>query len=73
MRRETLKKIRALDAATAEAGGYVLSPSEVRVSKKAEREFTAMRHYSLEHKKPISQFTDADYRALGIKRPKLAL
>lgn len=70
MTQEILKQIRELDAAAERAGGYVLSPEEGRTSERAKREFTAMRQYSLKHNKPIREFTDADYRAMGITRPQ---
>lgn len=68
MTAKVLKQIRELDAAAEKAGGYVLPPSEARVSKKREAEFSVMRQYSLKHKKSIQKFTDDDYRAMGIQR-----
>lgn len=70
MTEKVLKQIRALDAAAEKAGGYVLPPSEARVSEKAQREFAAMRRYALKNKKAISHFTDEDFRIMGIERPR---
>ncbi len=68
MTQEILKQIRELDAAAERAGGYVLSPEEGRASERARREFSVMRQYSLKHKKPIREFTEADYHVMGIHR-----
>lgn len=55
MTQETLKKIRALDAAAEEAGGYVLPPWERHVSPAEEKKFTELRQRSIREKIPMHE------------------
>ncbi len=53
MTQETLKKIRALDAAAAEAGGYVIPPWERHISAEKEKKFAELRQRSIREKIPM--------------------
>lgn len=55
MTQETLKKVRALDAAAAEAGGYVIPPWERHVSPEDEKKFTELRQRSVREKIPMHE------------------
>jgi hypothetical protein len=68
MTAKTLNEIRKLDAVAERAGGYVANPSRTKPNPSGEREFAAMRRYSVEHGVPMSSFSDSDYRSMGIKR-----
>lgn len=57
-----------LEEAAEKAGGYVAAPGSLIANPDGEREFSAIRQYSIMHNKPISKFTDEDYRKIGIKR-----
>ena len=68
MTKKVLIQSQELERAAEKAGGYVAPPGSLRNDSKKKRDFSAMRQYSLKTKKPISQFTDEDYKKLGIKR-----
>lgn len=61
------QEMRELDEAAERAGGYVAPPWTLSPNPQGEKEFTAMRRYSIEKGKPISSFTEEDYRAIGIR------
>lgn len=60
------QEMRELDEAAERAGGYVALPRTLP-NPQGEKEFTAMRRYSIEIEKPISAFTEKDYYAIGIR------
>lgn len=68
MTKKVLSEIRELDTAAEKAGGYVLSPGSVRPNPKGERDFTAIRQYSMQNKIPVSKLTNEDYRKIGISK-----
>lgn len=66
MTKEVLIQIRELDAVAEKAGGYVAAPGSLCENPKGEREFSAIRKYSLASGKPISKLNRDDYRKIGI-------
>lgn len=69
MTQQTRKKIRELEEAAEKAGGYVTPPWELQYSEDGERDFTALRRYSLKIGKPMSRFTREDYKNAGVSVP----
>lgn len=67
MTERILIEAREFEAAAEKAGGYVAPPWTLSPNPQGEKEFTAMRRYSIEKGKPISSFTEEDYRAIGIR------
>lgn len=67
MTQSVLAQIRELDAAAEKAGGYVAAHT-VRPNLKGERDFTAVRRYSLQIGIPMHKLTREDYRRIGIRR-----
>ena len=61
------QEMRELDEAAERAGGYVALPRTLPPNPQGEKEFTAIRRYSIEMEKPISAFTEKDYYAIGIR------
>lgn len=61
------QEMRELDEAAERDGGYVALPWTLPPNPRGEKEFTAMRRYSIEMEKPISAFTEKDYFAIGIR------
>ena len=61
------QEMRELDEAAERAGGYVALPRTLLPNPQGEKEFTAMRRYSIEMEKPISVFTEEDCYAIGIR------
>lgn len=66
MTEKILIEAREIEDAAERAGGYVAPPWSLTANPQGEREFTAIRRYSLKTKKPVSAFTEEDYRAIGI-------
>ena len=62
-----LKAIEELDVVADRAGGYVLPPWDLEENPEGMRKFSAIRQYALENNKPISQFTEEDYRNIGVE------
>ena len=67
MTKKVLIQSRELENAAEKAGGYVASPGSLRDNPAGMREFSAIRRYSIQEKKPISQLTEEDYRKIGIR------
>lgn len=68
MARMTLIQDHELEAAAEKAGGFVAAPWSLEENPKGMREFSAIRQYSVQHNKTISELTDEDYRMIGIER-----
>lgn len=68
MTKKVLSEIRELDAAAEKAGGYVALPGSIKPNPKGERDFTAVRQYSMKHKIPVSKLTSEDYQKIGISK-----
>lgn len=66
MTKKVLIQICELDAVAEKAGGYVAAPESLRANPRGEREFSAIRKYSLVSGKPISKLNHDDYRKIGI-------
>lgn len=64
----SLNEFGKLDAVAEEVGGYVLPPWKTKTTPEGRENFSKLRQYSIRNKKPISEFTDADYEAAGVKR-----
>ena len=66
MTKKVLIQSRELDIAAEKAGGFVAAPGTLKSDSEKEREFTAIRQYSLKHNIPISKLTQSDYKIMGI-------
>lgn len=63
------QEMRELDEAAERAGGYVALPWTLPPNPQGEKEFTAMRRYSIEMEKPISAFAEGRLLCNWYKRP----
>ncbi len=68
MTKRVLIQARELENAAERAGGYVAPPGSLKENRAGMMKFSAVRQYSLQHNKPISQLTAEDYRKMGIQR-----
>lgn len=68
MTEKILADVREIDAAAEKAGGYVAFPDTLKANPMGEREFAAIRSYSLKHNKPICDLTKTDYEKIGLKK-----
>lgn len=64
----TINDFGKLDDVAEEVGGYVLPPWKTKTTQEGRENFSKLRHYSIRNQKPISEFTDVDYEAAGVKR-----
>lgn len=68
MTKRVLIQSRELEKAADKAGGYVAPPGTMKKNSSEMEQFSAIRQYSLQHKKPISRMTPEDYKEIGIRR-----
>lgn len=66
MTKKVLIQSKELELAAEKAGGFVAAPGTLTPDAEKEREFAAIRRYSIEHNIPISKLTPSDYRNIGI-------
>ena len=67
MTAKALNRIRSLDDAAEQAGGYVMDTSKVKHDPQKEQDFMMLRRYCIVKGRPVSEATAEDFRKAGIR------